>query len=55
MNTIVTKQLQLYLEGLSYLEIEAHNWGLYVTISNWVKSFNIKKPSQLPFRTYKDI
>jgi transposase-like protein len=42
----VTKALQLYLEGLSYREIERIIGVSHVTVSNWVKSFNIKKPSQ---------
>jgi transposase-like protein len=41
----VTKALQLYLEGLSYREIERILGVSHVTVSNWVKSFNIKKPS----------
>ncbi|WP_016988205.1 helix-turn-helix domain-containing protein [Flavobacterium sp. ACAM 123] len=42
----VTKALQLYLEGLSYREIERILGVSHVTVSNWVKSFNIRKPSQ---------
>jgi hypothetical protein len=41
---LYTKALQLYLEGLSYRN-RTHNQVSHVTISNWVKSFNIKKPS----------
>jgi transposase-like protein len=41
----VTKALQLYLEGLSYREIERIIGVSHVTVSNWVKSFHIKKPS----------
>ena len=50
----VTKALQLYLEGLSYREIERIIGVSHVTISNWVKSFNIKKPSHTNYHpTYK--
>lgn len=41
----VTKALQLYLEGLSYREIERILGVSHVTVGNWVKTFNIKKPS----------
>jgi hypothetical protein len=45
-------RLQLYLEG-SYREIE-RIIGSHVTISNWVKSFNIKKPSHANYHpTYR--
>jgi transposase-like protein len=50
----VTKALQLYLEGLSYREIERIIGVSHVTISNWVRTFNIKKPSQTNYHpTYK--
>ena len=50
----VTKALQLYLEGLSFREIERILGVSHVTISNWVKSFNIKKPSHANYHpTYK--
>lgn len=50
----VTKALQLYLEGLSFREIERIIGVSHVTVSNWVKSFNIKKPSQSNYHpTYK--
>jgi transposase-like protein len=50
----VTKALQLHLEGLSYREIERILGVSHVTISNWVKSFNIKKPSNGNYHpTYK--
>ena len=38
----VTKALQLYLEGLSFREIERIIGVSHVTVSNWVKSYNIK-------------
>ena len=47
----VTKALQLYLEGLSYREIERIIGVSHVTISNWVKSFNVKKPSHTDYHT----
>jgi transposase-like protein len=49
----VTKALQLYLEGLSYREIERILGVSHVTVSNWVKSFNIRKPSQGNYPTYR--
>ena len=50
----VTKALQLYLEGLSYREIERIIGVSHVTVSNWVKTFNIKKPSHANYHpTYK--
>lgn len=53
-NYYVTKALQLYLEGLSYREIERIIGVSHVTVSNWIKEFNIKKPSQADYHpTYK--
>ncbi|MES2240878.1 MAG: hypothetical protein V4497_11540 [Bacteroidota bacterium] len=50
----VTKALQLYLEGLSYREIERIIGVSHVSISNWIKSFNIKKPNNTNYHpTYK--
>ncbi|NHM06849.1 IS1 family transposase [Flavobacterium sp. CYK-4] len=50
----VTKALQLYLEGLSYREIERIIGVSHVTVSNWVKEFKIKKPSHADYHpTYK--
>lgn len=50
----VTKALQLYLEGLSYREIERIIGVSHVSISNWIKSFNIKKPLNTNYHpTYK--
>lgn len=45
-NYYVTKALQLYLEGLSYREIERILGISHVSISNWVKGFKIKRPAQ---------
>ncbi len=50
----VTKSLQLYLEGLSFREIERIIGVSHVTISNWVKEFKIKKPPHPKYHpTYK--
>ncbi|MEO9572039.1 MAG: hypothetical protein ABJH82_03095 [Polaribacter sp.] len=40
----VNKALQLYLEGLSYREIERILGVSHVSIINWVKKYNIKRP-----------
>lgn len=39
----VTKALQLFLEGLSYREIERILGISHVSIMNWVKKYNIHK------------
>jgi transposase-like protein len=53
-NYYVTKALQLYLEGLSFREIERIIGVSHVTVSNWTKEFNIKKPTQADYHpTYK--
>ena len=53
-NYYVTKALQLYLEGLSFREIERIIGVSHVTVSNWIKEFNIKKPTQSDYHsTYK--
>jgi len=50
----VTKALQLYLEGLSFREIERIIGVSHVTVSNWVKEFNIKKTVHADYHpTYK--
>jgi transposase-like protein len=50
----VTKALQLYLEGLSFREIERIIGVSNVSISNWVKEFKIKKPENSNYHpTYK--
>lgn len=43
-NYFVIKGLQLYLEGISYREIERILGISHVTVSNWVKKFGVKKP-----------
>ena len=53
-NYYVTKALQLYLEGISYREIERILGVSHVTISNWVKQYNIAKPNTIDYHpTYK--
>jgi transposase-like protein len=53
-NYYVTKALQLYLEGLSFREIERIIGVSHVTVSNWVKEFKVKKPSHGDYHpTYK--
>ena len=50
----VTKALQLYLEGLSFREIERIIGVSHVTVSNWVKEYKIRKPSHSDYHpTYK--
>lgn len=50
----VTKALQLYMEGLSYREIERILGISHVAISNWVKEFRVKKPVHKDYHpTYK--
>lgn len=39
----ITKALQLYLEGLSYREIERIIGVSHVTVSNWVRHYKIKR------------
>jgi transposase-like protein len=39
----ITKALQLFLEGLSYREIERILGVSHVTVSNWVKHYKIKR------------
>jgi transposase-like protein len=50
----VTKALQLYMEGLSYREIERILGISHVSVMNWVKTYKVKRPSHLNYRpTYK--
>ncbi len=50
----VTKALQLYLEGLSYREIERIIGVSHVSISNWVRQYKIHKPPHPNYHpTYK--
>ncbi len=53
-NYYVTKALQLYLEGLSYREIERILGVSHVSIINWVKKYKIKRIKQSDYHpTYK--
>lgn len=50
----VTKALQLYLEGISYREIERILGISHVSVLNWVKSHKVKRPLNQNYRsTYK--
>lgn len=42
----VNKALQLYLEGLTYREIERVLGISHVSVMNWVKKYNIKRPTR---------
>lgn len=50
----VNKALQLYLEGLTYREIERILGVSHVSVMNWVKKYNIKRPINTNYHlTYK--
>ena len=50
----VNKALQLYLEGLTYREIERILGVSHVSVMNWVKKYNIKRPYNANYHlTYK--
>ncbi|WKN43032.1 IS1/IS1595 family N-terminal zinc-binding domain-containing protein [Tunicatimonas pelagia] len=50
----VIKALQLYLEGISYREIERLLGVSHVSVMNWVRKYRIKAPTQQDYRpTYK--
>ncbi|MFD0862213.1 helix-turn-helix domain-containing protein [Sungkyunkwania multivorans] len=50
----VNKALQLYLEGLTYREIERILGVSHVSVMNWVKKYNIKRPYNTSYHpTYK--
>jgi transposase-like protein len=40
----ITKAIQLYIEGISYREIERLLGVSHVSVMNWVKMYGIKKP-----------
>lgn len=42
----VNKALQLYIEGLGFREIERILGVSHVSISNWVKKYQIKRPTK---------
>ncbi|KIA90564.1 transposase-like zinc-binding domain-containing protein [Kaistella jeonii] len=46
---VVTKALQLYLEGLSYREIERIIGVSHNTVSSWIKKYNITRPPHSDF------
>ena len=53
-NYYVNKSLQLYLEGLTYREIERIIGVSHVSIMNWVKKYGIKRPENFDYHpTYK--
>jgi transposase-like protein len=50
----VVKALQLFIEGVTYREIERLLGISHVTVMNWVKKYNIKAPDQNEYHpTYK--
>lgn len=50
----VTKALQLYIEGLSYREIERLLGVSHVSVMNWVKQYRLKRPDSSGYHpTYK--
>lgn len=50
----VTKALQLYLEGLTYREIERILGVSHVSVMNWVRKYNIHKVKNTDYHpTYK--
>jgi len=50
----VTKALQLYLEGLTYREIERIIGVSHVSVMNWVRKYNVYKVQNTSYHpTYK--
>ena len=50
----VIKALQLYIEGISYREIERILGISHVSVMNWVKKYQVKIPKQTLYHpTYK--
>jgi transposase len=50
----VLKALQLYLEGVSYREIERLLGVSHVSVMNWVKQYGIKRPKNYDYHpTYR--
>lgn len=50
----VIKALQLYIEGVSYREIERLLGISHVSVMNWVKKWGVKAPEQQEYRpTYR--
>lgn len=53
-NYTIIKALQLYIEGVSYREIERLLGISHVSVMNWVKKHKIKAPKNSEYRpTYK--
>lgn len=53
-NYYVIKALQLYIEGVSYREIERILGVSHVSVMNWVKKYRITAPENTEYRpTYK--
>jgi hypothetical protein len=53
-NYLVIKALQLYIEGVSYREIERLLGISHVSVMNWVRKYNAQAPSNPDYRpTYK--
>lgn len=50
----VVKALQLYIEGVSFREIERLLGVSHVSVMNWVKKYQVTAPDQTEYRpTYK--
>jgi transposase-like protein len=50
----VTKAIQLYVEGVSYREIERILGVSHVSVMNWVKKYRIKRPENNDYHpTYR--
>lgn len=50
----VVKALQLYIEGVSFREIERLLQVSHVSVMNWVKQFNVRRPNNTDYHpTYK--
>ncbi|TAD84622.1 MAG: IS1 family transposase [Bacteroidetes bacterium] len=50
----VVKALQLYIEGITYREIERLLGVSHVSVMNWVRQYQIKRPESLDYHpTYK--
>ena len=50
----VSKALQLYIEGVTYREIERILGVSHVSVINWVKEYNVKAPENLDYHpTYQ--
>lgn len=53
-NYYVTKAIQLYVEGVSYREIERILGVSHVSVMNWVRKYKIKRPENLYYHpTYR--